>query len=284
MSAGVTWMLIAQLCFAFMGVAGRVSSEGTPWQEVLLVRFIAGAFAAWLIARARGVPLMIHNKKAQFGRSLFGTVAAFGTFYLLAAKQMPLGDAVTLFAVSPLLVALLSWPVLGERVSRAHAVAIVVGFIGVIVIAKPSFQSAPLLTVIGFVTAASTAIAMMWLRHMGAGERGEAIVFHFSVFGAMVTLVSALPILVWPSARGAMWLCLTGFAGGMGQLCMTKAYALDEAARVSAVTSTGIVMTRILALVAFAEAPTLMQWAGTALVLFATAAVAGIRSPTERPL
>ncbi len=283
MSAGVIWMLLAQLCFALMGVTGRISSEVAPWQEVLLVRFVAGASAAWLVARARGIPLMIHDKRAQFWRSFFGTVAAFGTFYLLAAKQMPLGDAVTLFAVSPLLVALLSWPVLGERVSRASAIAIVVGLVGVIAIAKPSFQSTPLLAMVGLVTAVSTAIAMMWLRRMGAGERGEAIVFHFSVFGALVTLVSALPILVWPSMRGAMWLCVTGFAGGMGQLCMTKAYSLAEAARVSAVTSTGIVMTRILALVVFFETPTLTQWAGTALVLLATAAVATTSQPRPTP-
>jgi drug/metabolite transporter (DMT)-like permease len=272
-------MLLAQLCFAFMGVTGRISSDAAPWQEVLLVRFIAGALAAWFVARGRGIPLVIGDKKAQFWRSVFGTIAAIGTFYLLAAKQMPLGDAVTLFAVSPLLVALLSWPVLGERVSTANAAAIVVGFVGVVVIAKPSFESAPLLAGVGLMTAVATAFAMMWLRRMGPGERGEAIVFHFSLFGALVALVSALPVLVLPSMRGAMWLCITGLAGGLGQLCMTKAYALAEAARVSAVTSTGIVMTRLLALVVFAETPTLTQWAGTALVLIATVAVAGRRSP-----
>ncbi len=272
--AGVAWMLLAQFCFAVMGVAGRVSSSVAPWQEVLLVRFVAGAFAAWLLARLRNVPLVIVDKRAQFGRSFFGTVAALGTFYLLAARQMPLGDAVTLFAVSPLLVAVLSWPVLGERVTKRSALAIVVGFAGVVAIAKPSFQTAPVLVLIGFVTAASTAIAMMWLRRMGSSERGEAIVFNFSIFGAVVALVSALPILTWPKGYGLLWLCLTGLTGGLGQLCMTKAYSLAQAARVSAVTSTGIVMTRILALVVFFEVPTFWQWAGTALVLFATAAVA----------
>ena len=194
--AGVAWMLLAQLCFAVMGVVGRISSSVAPWQEVLLVRFVAGAFAAWLLARLRHVPLKVVDKKAQFGRSFFGTVAAFGTFYLLAAKQMPLGDAVTLFAVSPLLVAALSWPVLGERVTLGSTVAIVVGFVGVVAIAKPSFHTAPLLVCVGLVTATSTAIAMMWLRRMGRTERGEAIVFSFSVFGALVTLVSALPVLI----------------------------------------------------------------------------------------
>jgi drug/metabolite transporter (DMT)-like permease len=110
---------------------------------------------------------------------------------------------------------------------------------------------------------------MMWLRRMGPGESSEAIVFHFMAVGMVSLGVLAIPVWRTPDARSLGFLLFTGLSGGFAQLAMTRAYALDRAARVSAVGYTGVVCTRLLAIPLFGESPSILQVAGSALVVAA---------------
>ncbi len=280
--AAVLWMVAAQACFACMSLGGRLLAGRVAWPQVALVRFVIGALAAYLVARIRLQRLVIRHRSAQFWRSVFGTLAAMGTFYLLSRAEMALGDAVTLFATSPLFVALISLPLLGERVTKSTLAAALFGFLGVILIARPSMSSAPWLVAIGIGTAASTAIAMVWLRRMGPDESSEAIVFYFSLFGAVPLL--GLAYRQWKDPTAAEWLLLvtTAFAGGFGQIFMTRAYSLTSAARVSAVMSTGVVMTRFAAMGILGERADGLQWLGTAIIVIATTLVAARSRTLQR--
>src|SRR5271166_4331797 len=126
--AAAAWMTAAQLAFAGMAVGARVGGGGVPWQEVCATRFFVGALTAYAVARFRGQSLRITRVREAWLRSGFGTLSAAGTFFVFAAPALPLGDAATLFATSPMFVALLSAPLLGERVPRGLVVALALGF------------------------------------------------------------------------------------------------------------------------------------------------------------
>jgi drug/metabolite transporter (DMT)-like permease len=262
-------MVVAQALFALMGVTGRLGSSGVAWQEVVFVRFLVGALTAFTVARVRGQSLAITNRKLQSLRTLFGTLAALGTFFLLSARQIALGDLVTVFGTSPVFVALMSWPFLGERVQPREWLAIVVAFVGIVVIAKPTLDTAPLLILIGLATALSTAFAMISIRKMGPEESSEAIVFHFSCVGTLVALLLSIPVWKTPDLGSGLLLLATGMTGGLAQIAMTRAYTLDNAARVSAITYSGIIFTRLFAVPVFGEVPGWIQIAGSALVIAA---------------
>ncbi len=258
---------MAQLAFAGMAVGARVGGSGVPWQEVCASRFVVGALTAYGIARVRGQSLRITKLREAWLRSAFGTLSAAGTFFVFAAPQLAIGDAATLFATSPIFVALLSGPLLGERVPRGLVFALVMGFAGIGLVAQPSFSTAGHLVAVGGLTAVSSALAMIWLRRIGPNESSEAIVFHFACIGACVMIVASL--LVWrtPDARQAVVLVATGVCGGLGQLAMTRAYALDRAARVSALGYSGVVFTRVLGFPFFGEVPNWTQALGSMLVI-----------------
>jgi drug/metabolite transporter (DMT)-like permease len=261
------WMILAQALFAVMSVGARFVGPGVPWQEVCGSRMATAAALSLLVARLRGSSLRIVDKKHAWLRSAFGTLAAGGTFYVLSQPSIAVGDAVTLFATSPIFVVLLSWPILGERVRRSVVLAILAGFAGIVVVARPSFSTAAPVVVVGMLTALAAAMAMMWLRKIGPGESSEAIVFHFMCVGATVMALASIPVWRTPDARAGLAMLVTGLSGGFAQLSMTRAYAIDVAARVSAVGYAGIVLTRLLALPVFGEVPTLVQAAGSALVM-----------------
>src|SRR5579863_3290855 len=158
------WMLAAQMLFAFMVSAARVGGRGVPWQEVCAARFTVGALTAYLAARIRGKSLRITNVGAAWWRSAFGTVSALGTFYLYATPHLPVGDAATLLATSPLFVAVLAVPLLGEPIRPSVALSLVLGLLGIAFVAHPTFSTDGYLVAIGTATALVSGLAFIWLR------------------------------------------------------------------------------------------------------------------------
>jgi drug/metabolite transporter (DMT)-like permease len=260
-------MTIAQLLFAGMAVGARVGARDVPWQEVCASRFLVGGLTAFVVARARGQSLRITQRREAWLRSGFGTLSAAGTFYVFAAPRLAIGDAATLFATSPIFVALLSAPLLGERVPRGLVGGLVLGFAGIALVAQPSFSTAGPLVAIGAATAVSSAMAMVWLRRIGPNESSEAIVLHFACVGFGVMTIASLPVWRTPTPAQALLLGGTGLCAGLAQIAMTRAYGLDRAARVSALGYSGVVFTRALGAPAFGEIPNVMQALGSVLVI-----------------
>jgi drug/metabolite transporter (DMT)-like permease len=280
------WMIAAQALFAAMALGARFVGRSLPWQEVAAARMAVALVLTWGIARARGRSLAIVDRKHAWLRTVFGTVAAAGSFYVYARPALPIGDAVTVINTSPIFVACLAWPLLGERVSPRVAVAIGVAFLGIVAVAQPSFHASWGVLVVGVLSALFTAFAMSWLRKMGPGESSEAIVFHYMCFATATLALATVPVWVTPDLRSAGFLLFTGVAGGLGQLTMTRAYSLDDAARVSAIGYSGVVFARLFALPVFGEVPNAVQLAGSLLVIGAgllLAKRASVSGSTPRP-
>jgi drug/metabolite transporter (DMT)-like permease len=204
---------------------------------------------------------------------VYGTLAALASFYALASPRVAVGDAATLGATAPIFVALLSGPLLGERVGRRLWLAVAMAFVGIAMVVRPSFTLAAPVAAVATTGAFFYALAMTWLRRIGPGESHEAVVLHFSLVALGTMLVLAIPSWTWPDARGGLYLLGAGLGGGGAQLAMTRAYSLHRAAPVTALSNLGVVFTYLLALPLFPERPVGWQIAGTLLVLVATGLV-----------
>ena len=275
------WMLTAQALFSVMSIGARLVSRDVPWQEVCGARMLIAGVVAFVVAKSRGKSLRVTDQKFAWLRSIFGTLSAAGTFYVLAAKGIAIGDAVTLFATAPIFVALLSWPLLGERVRPSVIVAVAVAFIGILIVTKPSFESSRWVVIVGTLTALGSALAMMWLRKIGPGESSEAIVFHFMCVGSVALAFASIPVWRTPDSRSLLLLAMTGLAGGFAQLALTRAYSRDNAARVSVVGYSQIVFVRVIAFPLFGEVPSLVQVAGSVLVV-GSGVILALRGRTEQ--
>jgi drug/metabolite transporter (DMT)-like permease len=117
-------------------------------------------------------------------------------------------------------------------------------------------------------------MAMIWLRRIGPGESHEAIVLHFSLVGLTTMVLLALPVWRWPDFQSGLALLGAGLGGGGAQLAMTRAYSLQRAAPVTAVSNLGVVFTYLLAIPLFGTLPGPWQLAGAGLVLAATGLLA----------
>lgn len=267
---GLAWMVLAQVFFAGMNLCTRLAARDLPWSEIAAARFLVGALIALIIAGYRGSSLRITDRPSTWRRSVYGTIAATCTFYALASNRIALGDAATLSATAPIFVALLSGPLLGERVGGLVSLAIALGFAGIVAVVRPSLGSEILVAAIATAGAAFYALAMIWLRRIGSGESHEAVVLHFSLVAMVTLVVIALPVWRWPDGRSGWFLLGAGLGGGGAQIAMTRAYALHRAAPVTALSGLGIVLTYLLAIPVFGDQPTGWQVAGSLLVIAAS--------------
>ena len=297
--AGLLWMAVATALFSFMNLTARMASSHVPWIEVAAARSLVGAGAALAVALARGAPLAVRDQKMAWARSLSGTGAMLCGFYTLGAPAIALGDAATLAATTPIFIAVLSPWLLREASNRWTWLATVVAFTGAALVIGPRFEIAGGVAAIATVGALCSALAMIWLRKLSdvtdppkaarlveigdasaaasvppARESPEAIVLHFSLVAAAVTIALALPSWRTPDAGGALLLCGAGVLGGLAQLAMTRAYALDRAARVGMVSYLGIALTHVLGATLLHELPGPDQALGATLIVAAGASIA----------
>lgn len=286
--SGLSWILLAESLFALMRVTTRVNAGALPWPAVAAVRFLGGGIVVALVASWWRSTLRVQDRRATWLRSLFGVGSALGVFYALGSREIAVGDAATLSATAPLFVALLSAPMLGERVSRRTAAGIAVGFAGVIVLVGPSFGSALAPALAALAGAFSYGFALIFLRRIGPSESGEAVAFHVSlVSGTVMLLLATLGVgqqRVTAMHPPLSLLALGGAAaaGGLGQIALTRAYAAERAARLGAVSYAGVALTYAMELALLRRLPTPAQLLGASLIVGAGLVVAADRGTAAR--
>ena len=265
----VMWLLAAEACFAVMRVSARASAAASelPWSEIAAFRFLVGALVPLSFALVRRVPLRVSDARNAWLRSMFGTGGALSLFYALGTKALSVGDATTLYSTTPLWVALLSGPMLGERVGVVVMLAVVAGFAGVATLLHSGFTSVGPTGLIVLAGALSYALAIFRLRRLSSSESSEAIGLHMSLTAGAVMLVIALPALR-PIPREA-WLPLlaSALAGGFGQAIIGRAYAREAASKLAAFSYAGVVFTYLLEVALFARVPATHQVVGALIVV-----------------
>ncbi len=280
---GIAWLLLSEVFYAVMRVATRAGAGDLHWAEIAAARFLGGAVVAVIAARIQGASLQVRDAKNAWLRSLFGTGGALCLFHALGTRHIAVGDATTLYATTPLWVAVLSAPMLREKVPAAVWGGVALGFAGVATLLKAGFAWSPtaLLVLLG---AVSYALAILRLRGLSQRESSEAIALHMSLTAGGIMLLVALPHLKPVPAPAYLPLVLSALSGGLGQVAVGRAYAHGAAAQLAALGYSGVVFTYLLELALFHRAPAAHQVIGAAMVIIAGVAVALASRARVRPL
>ena len=287
--AGFTWMAAGAVLFALMGFFGRVASVHTHFTLVAATRAAVGSLVAYGVGRARGVPLVVKDRRGIWLRSIFGTASLLCTFYALSSPALGLGDTTTLVNLTPVFIAILAPFFLKERTGKRVAVALPLCVTGIILILHPAFvfggtgaRSPDALFTAGVAVTASflSANAMMMLRKISQTEGPEAISLHFSLVATAACLLLSLPHLRVPRAAEGGAMVAAGLSAGLGQLCMTRAYALERAARISSMGYLSVVIAAGLGVAFLGEVPGSGAVTGMCLVIAGGLVVtlAGVRA------
>lgn len=245
LTPGMRHMLLGTFLFSIGSLLIKLAGERIPTLEILFVRGVVGVGFCWLIVRRAGVHLFGQRRLLLAARGLIGFAALFAEFY--AIIHLPLADAIVILFTHPAVVALLAWFILGERIGVRGLLAVAASLTGVALVCRPGFlfttTSHPL-DPTGLAVALAgvllVAVAILTVRTLAKTEHPAVVMFYPPL---IITLFCPLLGSGWVMPTAWEWGCMLGVALFMnaGQYYMTKGYAIESAARISAVTCLEIV-------------------------------------------
>lgn len=265
---GILLMCGALLCFACLDATGKWLSQSVPVWEVVWARYLGSTILALAF---------MNPWRSQEGfrtqRPLLQCVRAcllFGSTALnfLALRYLQLDETMAILFAMPLVVSLLAGPMLGEWVGRRRLIAIVVGFVGVLIVVRPGLGGmhwAALYSVAGLFCYAFYSILT---RQLAATDSALTTAFFGSASG-VVLLTPALPAFwVWPSSPG-VWVGLAalGVFGGFGHYLLITAHGRAPAAVLAPYVYTQIVWMIGLGFLVFGNAPGPFTIVGASVVI-----------------
>jgi drug/metabolite transporter (DMT)-like permease len=188
----------------------------------------------------------------------------------IAVTFLPLADATAVSFVAPMFTVILAALILRESVHLYRWSAVVVGFIGVLVIIMAEGGgSGDSIVGAGFALfgAGFSAFAMIVLRRMSAHENSEAIAFYFMLTSALVSLVTIVWGWIVPTPEQMLVLVSMGFFGGIGQLFLSFSYRYGEASVLAPFDYTMMIWAVMTGYFLFGQWPTAQVMFGALLVI-----------------
>ncbi|MAK56783.1 MAG: hypothetical protein CML17_13235 [Pusillimonas sp.] len=263
------WMILACAMFALMGACIKVAADfGASLAQIVLFRGVPSVLLllGWAVVTRRVIRPT--SWKLHFWRNISGVSAMWLGFYALS--HLPLPTAVSLNYTSPLFITgwMLAWG--GARRDYLRAVAVCIGFVGVLGVLRPSIGNDEFMAALtGLGSGAFGAVAMMQVRQLGrAGEPEWRTVM---IFSSCVCASSVLGLWLqgWQALGWQAWLALLGLglSGLVGQLAMTRAFGMGKALLTAALQYTTIIFAAIIGIVFWGDYPDMIAWVGMAFII-----------------
>ena len=265
---GIGLMCLALVCFTLLDGTAKWLGRSMDPLAVVWARYAVSMVAVSLFVNPWNTPGLARSNRLglQIARSVLLLVSTAMNF--MALQHLQLAQTISILFATPLIVALLSGPLLGERVGPRRLAAIGVGFVGVLVITRPglgTMHPAVLLSVAG---AVAYAVYNVLTRRLAAHDSTATTLFYSGLAGTALT-TPLLPI-VWtqpPSPEAWILLGMIGVFGAAGHWLLILAHARAPAAVLAPFIYTQIVWMTALGYAAFGDLPDLWTLAGGLIVI-----------------
>jgi drug/metabolite transporter (DMT)-like permease len=266
--AGMAAMLTGVASFALMDAGLKLLTEHYPSAQVAALRGLVAlpVVFAWALY-AGGAGQLVRVRWSL--HIIRGVLSVFMMItFTFALKELSLARAYSLFFIAPMLIAISSIFMLGERVSRPQWAAIGVGFAGVLIVLKPDtsgFGWAGSLAVLG--TALCYAFSSVLVKIIGRTDSTQSMVFWMTCMMAIGTSAIALP--EWQPIQPQHYVVMIGIAitGAIGQWGITSAFKHAPAASVAPLEYSGLAWVIVIDWVGWATIPGWRTLAGAAVII-----------------
>jgi drug/metabolite transporter (DMT)-like permease len=272
-------MLVAALFFAIMGTLVKIGALTFSSAELVFYRSFFGLLFISIMTSLRRQSLATQYLSKHMSRAILGFISLLLFFYAISA--LPLATAVTLNYTSPLFMAMFTPLLLRERPKKTLIVAIILGFIGVALLLKPSLHMDEFIAgSIGLLSGALAGIVYIHVTQLGrAGEPDWRTVFYFTLvctLGAGLWMLdNHFKPLLW---RDLPLLLGIGVSATIAQLAMTRAYRTGNPMVVGSLAYTTVVLASLFGIVLWEETLSFDKWLAIGLII-----ISGVISVSASP-
>ncbi|MFN4141784.1 DMT family transporter [Aestuariivirga sp.] len=264
---GILLMMASMVVFTSLDTAAKLVTQELPAAVAVFGRYsVAFLISVVVVLRTGGMALFATGHPVL--QALRGVLLMVSTILnFLAMMHLQLAQTAAIFFTIPLWVCALSVPILGEHVGWRRWVAVIVGFLGVLVIMRPGSDGFHWAMLLSVGSSFCGAIYNIVTRKVGARDRAETSLFYVGFVG---TLAAAVPLpLLWQMPQGLQWLLLgfMGLAGAVGHLMLIQAHRLAPASALAPFLYTQIVWMIIAGYAFFGDVPDLWTLIGAGIVV-----------------
>ena len=202
----------------------------------------------------------------QIARGLTPLTVSVGM--VLGVRYLPLADATAILFAGPFLIVALSMPLLGERVRPASWIGVAIGFVAVVIVARPGLSALSKYTVFPFVGAVFYAFLQLITRRLGAlGEKPTTTLAWTLLVGGVAS--TPLAIGTWVPLSGTAWFYMAalGTVFGVSQLLLIRAFTYAPAGVLAPFNYIQIVSAVVFGLIVFGDVPDIWTLTGIAMII-----------------
>ncbi|GAB3726917.1 DMT family transporter [Luteimonas pelagia] len=251
-------MLGSTLLFALMALAIRLASAQLHTFEIAFFRNFFGLLAALpLLVRHGGIGFLRTDQLPRYGvRCLIGIASMFAAFWAIA--NLPLAQAISITYSSPLFVTIAAVILLQEQVRARRWTAVVVGFIGVLVIVRPGMAGFTAGSLVAVMAALLSGLVAIQIKQLSRTEPADRIVIWTTALWVPMSLLPALAVWEWPTGLMWLWVVAAGALGTGGHMLWTRALKLGEVSALTPISFMQLPVVALLGWLLFGE--TLDRW------------------------
>lgn len=265
---GAVWVLLSAFLFTGMSTLVKLLGGRLPSIEIAFFRNLTGlVFMLPFLLNAGGDTFKTSRPVFHLFRGICGSSAMMCGFYALV--HLPLADANAISFARALFLVPMAFFFLSERVGVRRIAATVVGFVGVLMIVRPSgsMEAASVVAVVGAMLVSGAVVCVKILsRTDGPGT----LLFYSAVIGLFITTVPAILVWQWPSANDFWLLMAMGLFGVAAQTCFLKAYSVGEVTALAPFDYLRLILAGAVGFFVFADIPDLMTILGAMLIVIST--------------
>lgn len=271
---GAIALVLSSLAFSLMTVCVKQLSGRIPVGEIVMVRSLISIGLTSIGMRIAGISPFGKNRWLLVVRGICGSVALLCFFQ--AITNLPLASATVLQYTYPTFTAAAAWLLLHERLRRRIGLAVLVGWLGVILVVQPAWLGSGLTGLnaaaagIAIAGALFTALAYVCVRRLSATEHPLVIILYFPLVSVPLTMPTVIHDGVWPAGGDWIWLLGVGVMTQLGQIWVTKGLSLLPAARATSLNYVQVVFAASWGWIWFEETITPLTCLGAGLVLAAS--------------
>jgi len=262
-------MFLSVCTFSVMDLLVKWSSD-YPTGEVLFFRGFFGLLPTYFLIPKNKLKTFYttERSKEHLFRCLMGLMALIAI--VVALRELPLAVVVSLSYAAPLFITVLSIFLLSEKVGVFRWLAVVIGFIGVIIIAEPGFKGMNYLYFLPLIFCIGMAFVTIMIRKLSTTEPIWLISIFFTITISIAGLATIPMGWKMPNFQDFILLSLIGVTGGSANLFLTQSYKLSEVSLVAPLKYLALVLAIFFGYFIWNEIPTIKTLIGASLVVLAS--------------
>jgi drug/metabolite transporter (DMT)-like permease len=266
---GFLYMFLSVCTFSVMDLLVKWSSD-YPTGEVLFFRGFFGLLPTYFLIPKNKIKTFYttERSKEHLFRCLMGLMALIAI--VIALRELPLAVVVSLSYAAPLFITVLSIFLLSEKVGVFRWLAVLIGFVGVIIIAEPGFKGMNYLYFLPLIFCIGMAFVTITIRKLSTTEPIWLISIFFTITISIAGLATIPMGWIMPNVQDFVLLALIGVTGGSANLFLTQSYKLSEVSLVAPLKYLALIFAIIFGYLIWNEIPTIKTLVGASLVVLAS--------------